>query len=98
MSLPVSVVVPEKDGQELPVRMRDVSYRGLYFFGMDKFEAGGEIDFVITLPPSVSKTNQVRIRCHGEIVRVESAGSGNENMGVAARIERYEFVSTAAAA
>jgi hypothetical protein len=36
----------------------------------------------------------VNIRCRGSIVRVESTG---ERMGVAAKINRYEFLPAAAA-
>jgi len=32
MHLPLSILPWEQKGQELPVDMRDVSYRGLYFF------------------------------------------------------------------
>lgn len=96
MSLPVCVLVAENQGQEVPVQMRDVSYRGLYFFAADKFEAGKQIAFVITLPENVTNSGNVKIRCHGEVVRVEPSAIGN--VGIAARIERYEFISSAAAA
>ena len=35
-------------------------------------------------------SGDVNIRCHGEIVRVEPHSNGH--VGVAAKIERYEFV------
>ena len=55
MNLPLSILPWERQGDELPVNMRDVSYRGLYFFAGEDFEAGREIAFVITLPKDVLK-------------------------------------------
>ena len=63
MNLPLSILPWERQGDELPVNMRDVSYRGLYFFAGEDFEAGREIAFVITLPKDVLKTSDVKIRC-----------------------------------
>jgi hypothetical protein len=44
----------------------------------------------------VAQTGEVDIRCRGQIVRVEAAVNGN--VGVAAKIERYEFLPAAASA
>jgi PilZ domain-containing protein len=96
MNLPLSILPWEHEGSELPVKMRDVSYRGLYFFAGAEFEAGREIAFVITLPKDLLKSSDVKIRCRGLVVRVDPAENGNS--GVAAKIERYEFVPSAAAA
>src|ERR1700682_6830844 len=96
MHLPLSILPWEQKGQELPVDMRDVSYRGLYFFAGERFEAGREIAFVITLPQDMTKSGDVKIRCHGKVVRVDPRENGN--VGVAAKIERYEFVPGLAAA
>ena len=96
MNLPLTILLSEQKGDEVAVSMRDVSYRGLYFFAGEKFEAGREILFVITLPQNVSKSGAVRIRCQGKVVRVDPAENGN--MGIAAKIERYEFIPAVAAA
>ena len=77
-------------GNELPVDMRDVSYRGLYFFAGEQFEAGREIAFVITLPKDLLKSCDVKIRCRGMVVRVDPGANGK--MGIAAKIDRYEFI------
>jgi hypothetical protein len=51
---------------------------------------GSEIEFVLTLPKLPAQTGEVDIRCRGQVVRVEPASNGHS--GVAARIERYEFL------
>jgi hypothetical protein len=96
MSLPMRVLPRQGNEPELNAHTRDVSYRGLYFLTDAKFEIGAEIEFVITLPQQVSQAGEVNIRCHGEIVRVEKDGS--DRMGIAAKIQRYEFVPAAATA
>ena len=94
MTLPLRVLPHEPHGSEFMAQTRDVSYRGLYFLAETKFPVGGEIEFVITLPEQVTQSGDVNIRCLGHIVRVESTSNGR--MGVAAKIERYEFMPAAA--
>jgi hypothetical protein len=96
MSLPLRVLPREPRSSELRAQTRDVSYQGLYFLAEANFEVGSEIEFVITLPQQVALTGDVDIRCRGQIVRVESVSNGR--MGVAAKIERYEFLPAAASA
>jgi hypothetical protein len=96
MNLPLSILPWEHKGPELTANMRDVSYRGLYFFAAQPFEAGREIAFVITLPQDVLKSGDVKIRCRGMVVRVDPGDNGK--LGIAARIDRYEFIPAAAVA
>ena len=96
MSLPMRVLVPEARNKALRATTRDVSYRGLYFLSETKFEVGNEIDFVITLPQIVSPSGEVDIHCRGQVVRVENRSNGH--LGVAAKIERYEFLPVSATA
>jgi PilZ domain len=90
MSLPMRVLPREARSKELRANTRDVSYRGLYFLSETKFDVGSPIDFVLTLPQKVSASGEVDIRCTGKVVRVEAGTNGT--MGVAAKIERYEFL------
>jgi hypothetical protein len=94
MTLPLRVFPPEASGTELKAQTRDVSYRGLYFLTSAKFNVGNPIEFVITLPEQVTQSGDVNIRCHGQIVRVEPGENGH--IGIAAKIDRYEFVPAAA--
>jgi hypothetical protein len=94
MTLPMKVLSLDSNSHELKAYTRDVSYRGLYFLAESEFKLGSSIDFIITLPEQVTRSGDVNIRCHGQVVRTESTQNGK--MGVAARIERYEFMHTAA--
>jgi hypothetical protein len=96
MTLPVRVLAHDANGPELKASTRDVSYRGLYFLTEARFEDGSEIDFVLTLPQQMISAGDVNIRCHGKVVRVETTGNGHT--GIAARIDRYEFVPARASA
>jgi hypothetical protein len=96
MTLPVRVLADDPNGPELKAQTRDVSYRGLYFLSEATFESGSEIDFILTLPQQMISAGDVNIRCHGKVVRVESIDNGRT--GIAARIDRYEFVPMRASA
>ena len=96
MSLPMRVLPGEARRSELVAHTRDVSYRGLYFLAETHFDIGSAIEFVITLPQQVTQSGDVNIRCQGQIVRVEPSANGH--MGIAAKIEHYEFISAAASA
>ena len=74
----------ERQGQT-----RDVSFRGLYFLADAEFQTGTEIEFVLTLPREITMAGDVNIRCYGQVVRVEHH---DNRRGIAARIERYEFL------
>lgn len=98
MCLPVEVSVPSQEGR-LGARTRDVSFRGLYFTVDRKLEVGSAIDFVLTLPQSITLSTDVRVHCEGKVVRVETpaeraAGqdAGGGPVGVAAVIEQYSFL------
>jgi hypothetical protein len=81
--------VTEKDGET-----RDVSFRGLYFLIEPATpDTGSSIEFVLTLPQQITLAGDVHIRCYARVLRVEPH---NELRGVAARIERYEFLPASA--
>jgi hypothetical protein len=96
MSLPMRVLAYESQGKELRASTRNVSYRGLYFLSETNFEVGSQIDFVLTLPQKVSSSGEVDIRCRGQVLRVDVGANGR--VGVAAKIERYEFLPASATA
>lgn len=94
MTLPLRVLPHEPHGHEFTAQTRDVSYRGLYFLAESNFDIGSEIEFVITLPEHATQSNDVNIRCQGQIVRVEPISNGR--LGIAAKIDRYEFMPATA--
>ncbi len=94
MMLPVRVRFSGDEGvQEKPGETRDVSFRGLYFLIEAAVEAGASIEFVLTLPQQITLAGDVHIRCYARVVRVEPH---NGRRGVAARIDRYEFLPATA--
>ena len=96
MSLPVALSMPG-NAQPAPrvAETRDISFRGLYFILDENHEVGGNIEFVLTLPKEITMAGDVRIRCFGEVVRVEEH---NGRRGIAAKIDRYEFLPVSATA
>jgi|SRR5579862_6500341 len=90
MALPLLVRVDHGTGLlESTEQTRDVSFRGIYFLTERPYAAGENIEFVLTLPREITMAGDVKIRCFGQVVRVESQ---SVPVGVAARIERYEFL------
>ena len=93
MTLPLTVRTNGPEGGiEQQVQTRDVSFRGLYFLIDADFEPGTSIEFILTLPREVTMAGDVHIRCFAQIVRVEPH---NGRRGIAARIDRYEFLPAA---
>jgi len=94
MALPVRVRIPSENGiVEQPAETRDVSFRGLYLLLDSALDPGATIEFVLTLPQQITLAGDVNIRCFARVLRVEKQNTRN---GIAARIERYEFLSAAA--
>lgn len=93
LHLPVSVRCG-RDGESLETQTKDVSARGICFFLDNEIQAGSPIDFTLTLPPEITLTESIRVRCQGRVVRVEG-GSNKGKMAVAAVIDEYEFLADA---
>ena len=91
---PVKVRFKAGNGvSELQGETRDVSFRGLYFLMEAAVETGSSIEFVLTLPQQITLAGDVHIRCYARVLRVEPLDG---RRGVAARIERYEFLPAVA--
>ena len=91
LRLPVRVRYGE-NGQERETQTRDVSARGVCFYLDSEIQAGSSIDFTLTLPPEITLTESIRVRCRGRVLRVEG-GTTNGKMAVAAVIDEYEFLA-----
>ena len=91
LRLPVSVRYGEA-GQEHAAQTRDVSARGISFYVDSAIQAGSALDFTLTLPPEITLTESIRVRCKGRVVRVEGGGP-NGKLAVAAVIDEYEFLA-----
>jgi len=67
---------------------RDFSSTGIFFKTDKSFTKGQPIDFMIVLE-NVDPDRLVRVKCRGEIVRIEESG---QKIGVAVAISSYNFV------
>jgi hypothetical protein len=91
-SLRLPVTVKFNDSGEKTAHTRDVSARGICFYLDTAVAEGSEIEFTLTLPPEITLTESIRVHCKGRVVRVEPQGP-NGKVGIAAVIERYEFLA-----
>jgi hypothetical protein len=91
LRLPVSVHSGE-DQKENSAQTRDVSARGICFYVDAAMDTGSAIDFTLTLPPEITLTESIRVRCKGHVVRVDSGGAEGK-LAVAAVIDEYEFLA-----
>jgi hypothetical protein len=94
LRLPVSVADPQNDAELKAAQTRDVSARGICFFLDSNMAVGAGIEFTFTLPPEITLTESIRVRCKGKVVRVDD-GNADHKVAVAAVIEEYEFLSEA---
>ncbi|MFI5070353.1 MAG: PilZ domain-containing protein [Terriglobales bacterium] len=92
LRLPVSVSDSENDSDLKAAQTRDVSARGICFYVESNIAVGAGIEFTFTLPPEITLTESIRVRCKGKVVRVDN-GSENHKVAVAAVIDEYEFLS-----
>ena len=98
LSLPVMVRIPAQGLAETQSgRTRDISTKGLYFVIDQEVRAGSNLDIMLTLPKEMTNGEEVLVKASGKIVRVESRmEDGDERLGVAAVIERYDIMRGAA--
>ena len=68
LRLPVTVRYGD-DSNEHSAQTRDVSARGICFFVDSGIQAGSPIDFTLTLPPEITLTESIRVRCKGRVDR-----------------------------
>ncbi len=92
VTLPVAVKVKEIAGEETPVHTRNVSSSGVYFEFSSPIDVGTPLELIMTLPEQITKGSALWIKCVGKVARVDRGSAGAESIGVAATIERYEFL------
>lgn len=89
LQLPLTVKV-DNGGQD--AKTKDVSARGVFFY-MDSAPAqGSPIEFTLTLPPEITLTESIRVKCNGKVVRVDQSANGGQ-VGIAAAIDQYDFIN-----
>jgi PilZ domain len=90
LDLPISVKFLENERRDLAGHTRDVSSRGVFMFLDAELTVGSAIEFVMTLPPEITLSDPIRVRCTGKVLRIDKAG---QEQGVAVAIDKYDFVS-----
>lgn len=89
LSLPLALQATGAGEQAVATQTRDVSARGVYFLLDSALKQGAEFEFTLTLPPEMTLTERVQVRCRARVVRVQSE---ENKVGVAAAIEQYDFL------
>lgn len=90
LDLPISVKFLDNGRREVAGHTRDVSSRGVFMYLDTEIRVGAAIEFIMTLPPEITLSDPIRVRCHGRVLRVDKAGQGQ---GVAVAIDKYDFVN-----
>lgn len=93
LRLPVSVT-NGSSSTAMSAQTRDVSARGICFYLEAPLAPGSDIEFTLTLPPEITLTESIRVRCKGKVVRVEPE-LADSKVPVAAVIDEYEFLAEA---
>ena len=91
MTLPVAVRPGEAVAERSTVHTRDISSSGVFFHFGSPLEVGTSLEFVLTLPEETTRGIPVQLKCMGKVVRVDRSGEAG-SVGIAATIERYEFL------
>jgi hypothetical protein len=94
LRLPVSISHNGDSGPAMSAQTRDVSARGICFYLEAPLTPGSDIEFTLTLPPEITLTESIRVRCTGKVVRSE-AELADAKVPVAAIIDEYEFLAEA---
>jgi hypothetical protein len=89
LALPLTLLQGSRTEVNKVGETRNLSSTGVYFVVGEAVELGSHLEFVVTLPDEISLTGPVRLLCKGKVTRVEQQ---EDLVGVAATIERYEFV------
>lgn len=91
LRLPLSVHGSAHPTTQPVAHTKDVSARGVFFYLDTPVGEGSKLDFTLTLPPEITLTDSIRVRCKGKVIRVEP-NQPNGKVGIAAVIEEYEFL------
>jgi hypothetical protein len=90
LDLPISVKFLDDGKRELAGHTRDVSSRGVFIYLDTQITLGAPIEFVMILPPEITLSEPIRVRCSGRALRVDKSG---HEQGVTVAIDKYDFIS-----
>jgi hypothetical protein len=82
---------------------QDLSSRGVFFFTDMPLEEGAEVELTLQMPSEITLGESMPVRCRGRVLRVvrptissaHVAGEVRPKIGVAARLEAYEYLAAA---
>jgi hypothetical protein len=97
MRLPAKVKVEGESTDEWHTETQNVSARGVFLYLDRPLSEGSRIQVTLTFPPHVTLTDPVRVRFTARVVRAEAPLPASR-VGIAAVIEEYEFLRSAASA
>ncbi|MBV9073199.1 MAG: PilZ domain-containing protein [Acidobacteria bacterium] len=89
LKVPVSIRCDEATPKEIPAETRDLSAQGVFFYTGESLAEGSKLEFTLTLPPEITLTESIRVRCRGKVIRIHQ---DRQQTGIAAIIEQYDFV------
>jgi len=92
LTLGCDVIRIRRDEVQLRGRTRNLSAKGAYFVMDGSVEPGAPIEFLVTLQEGVGKEQGVKLRCRGHVIRLDDQVASRNQVGVAATIDRYQFV------
>ena len=75
---------------EATTESKEVSSRGVSFFLPKELKPGSLVEIIMTLPHEITMAGPVKVRCLGRVLRAEP--QEDARVGLAAAIERYEFL------
>src|SRR5262249_40909979 len=86
LALPVAV---KAGAREDAGTTRDVNANSAFFYTDAAPEVGSELDFTVSLPRELTRTESLLVHCKGRVVRVDEKDG---RIGVAAVIRQYDLV------
>lgn len=105
--LPVSLRDPSSGVEGLGFT-QDLSSRGVFLFTDAGLHEGAPIELTLNMPSEITLGDSMRVRCRGHILRVVKpadrrlagtiSAAAETKIGVAVRLEGYEYLSEAAEA
>jgi PilZ domain-containing protein len=91
--VPIAIRMGEDEKTEVGFT-QDIGARGAFFYTVGAVAEGSRLQVSFTMPSTITLTEDMRILCTGEAVRIERLADGIR-MGVAVRLRDYEFLPTA---
>ena len=92
VQLPVAVKYTASGNvREMSASTKDINARGAFLYTDTKLQEGSVIEFTLTLPPEITLSQSLQVRCKGKVVRVDQT-LPDAGVGTAITIDFYEFL------